>query len=651
MFKDIRRDTYFCNWNNEKGITLISLVVIIIILLVLAGISISALTGSGLFEKAKLAKEESEKAQKLENEILLEYINQIEKNIEENKEEEKAEEKTEFNYKGNYQEYEVKETGYYKIECVGARGGRATGNGSPKAYGGYGGYTSGIIKLEKGEKIYVYVGGHGADAVTEKDSENGYNGGGLGTWDKKDDEAAGAGGGATDIRLVSGECNNFESLKSRIMVAAGGGGASWETEGGAGGGLEGLTNRDRSVPGTQTSGYKFGIGQDGYGVGKTNGVAGAGGGYYGGTTSDYADGCEAGAGGSSFISGYEGCDAISESSTEDNIIHTGQSIHYSNKKFIYASLFAGNIYNYSLEENGNGYATIYFLGKSIEEGLLNKTEFNFTGNYQEYEVKETGYYKIECVGARGGSSVGNGDFGAYGGYGGYTSGIIKLEKGEKIYVYVGGHGADAVTEKDSENGYNGGGLGTWDKKDDEAAGAGGGATDIRLVSGECNNFESLKSRIMVAAGGGGASWETEGGAGGGLEGLTNRERSVPGTQTSGYKFGIGQDGYGVGESDGVAGAGGGYYGGITSDYADGCEAGAGGSSFISGYEGCDAISENSTEDNIIHTGQSIHYSKKTFMNAKILDGNIQSIKINDGYSSIVYLGTKYEVALILSNEK
>ncbi|MFR6022533.1 MAG: glycine rich domain-containing protein [Clostridia bacterium] len=30
------------------------------------------------------------------------------------------------------------------------------------------------------------------------------------------------GGGATDIRLVSGEWNDFESLKSRIMVAGGG---------------------------------------------------------------------------------------------------------------------------------------------------------------------------------------------------------------------------------------------------------------------------------------------------------------------------------------------------------------------------------------------------------------------------------------------
>ena len=38
---------------------------------------------------------------------------------------------------------------------------------------------------------------------------------------------------------------------------------------------------------------------------------------------------------------------------------------------------------------------------------------------------------------------------------------------------------------------------------------------------------------------GGASWNTSGGAGGGLSGLTNRARSKPGTQTSGYKFGIG----------------------------------------------------------------------------------------------------------------
>ena len=46
--------------------------------------------------------------------------------------------------------------------------------------------------MAKGEKIYVYVGGHGTDAVVGKDSIAGYNGGGLGTWDHSDDESAGA---------------------------------------------------------------------------------------------------------------------------------------------------------------------------------------------------------------------------------------------------------------------------------------------------------------------------------------------------------------------------------------------------------------------------------------------------------------------------
>lgn len=62
---------------NRKGITLVSLVVTIIILLILAGITINSLTDNGLFKKAKLAKEKSENAEKLENEILGDYENNI----------------------------------------------------------------------------------------------------------------------------------------------------------------------------------------------------------------------------------------------------------------------------------------------------------------------------------------------------------------------------------------------------------------------------------------------------------------------------------------------------------------------------------------------------------------------------------------------
>ena len=46
--------------NNQKGITLVALVITIIILLILAGISILSLTDNGLFEKTEEAKEKSE---------------------------------------------------------------------------------------------------------------------------------------------------------------------------------------------------------------------------------------------------------------------------------------------------------------------------------------------------------------------------------------------------------------------------------------------------------------------------------------------------------------------------------------------------------------------------------------------------------------
>ena len=55
---------------NNKGITLVALVITIIILLILAAISIQALTGSGLFGKAKDAEKHTTKAQ-LKEEIEL----------------------------------------------------------------------------------------------------------------------------------------------------------------------------------------------------------------------------------------------------------------------------------------------------------------------------------------------------------------------------------------------------------------------------------------------------------------------------------------------------------------------------------------------------------------------------------------------------
>lgn len=60
-------------YKKENAITLVALVITIVILLILSGISISALTNTGLFGKAKEAKMASENAQKQESEKLDEY--------------------------------------------------------------------------------------------------------------------------------------------------------------------------------------------------------------------------------------------------------------------------------------------------------------------------------------------------------------------------------------------------------------------------------------------------------------------------------------------------------------------------------------------------------------------------------------------------
>ena len=59
----------------EKGITLIALVITIIILLILAGVSIAMLTGNnGILTQAKNAKEATEKAAKKENNDKIESL-------------------------------------------------------------------------------------------------------------------------------------------------------------------------------------------------------------------------------------------------------------------------------------------------------------------------------------------------------------------------------------------------------------------------------------------------------------------------------------------------------------------------------------------------------------------------------------------------
>lgn len=299
--------------------------------------------------------------------------------------------------------------------------------------------------------------------------------------------------------------------------------------------------------------------------------------------------------------------------------------------------------------------------------------FDYTGSSQTFKVPQNGTYKIELWGAEGGRSN-NYDSGK----GAYTSGEIRLSKNQKIFIYVGqkgyivrsdGTGNGNQIPSETINIFGGGGNGNYNCLRHDGTGhnySGGGATDIRLNSGNWDEFTSLKSRIMVAAGAGGVGSLTSGSSshGGSINGIDGKDDSriieggmyyerrtdkesnyygTGGTQTSGgninASFGKGGDAIYSGNICNVnsgAGGGGGYYGGGASSTQDAFTSatGGGGSSFISGYEGCDAISEQSTENNIIHTGQSVHYSGYKFDNGIMKAGN-EEMPTHSGIGTII----------------
>ena len=212
-------------------------------------------------------------------------------------------------------------------------------------------------------------------------------------------------------------------------------------------------------------------------------------------------------------------------------------------------------------------------------------EYTDSGEHS-YVIPITGTYRLEVWGAEGGTSLNNGKKGTAGGYGGYATGSVLLTCGTNIYVNVGGRGEDGALKVDASGGYNGGGIGSWDTKDDETSGGGGGATHIAKISGILKNLSNSREQILiVAGGGGGGSYNAIGGDGGGIQGVRGKNQTANvgngGTQDSGCEFGAGCDGVGAGNNNGVAGGGGGYYGGLTSPKAlTASNAAGGGSGYI-----------------------------------------------------------------------
>ncbi|MBQ8131616.1 MAG: hypothetical protein IJ193_03915, partial [Bacilli bacterium] len=540
-----------------------------------------------------------------------------------------------FSYTGDYQTFTVPKTGYYKVELWGSGGNDKAGSG------GEGGYTSGKIYLVKGEKLYVYVGRKNQN--TSKFNASNYT------------KYAVYSSGSTDIRTVSGNWDDFDSLKTRIMVAGAGGMAGGTNStvshpGGAGGGLvsyAGINGGAGAVAGgkaTQISGQSFGLGNLTY---HEWGAPGANGYFAGGSGSGGNDQGSAG-GGSSFISGHAGCVAVKESSVSDNLIFNDDSNgvscdstdsstfnsngyntdincskHYSNRIFTDTKMIDGKGYEWTTEvgtevvgmptqdgtstmkgNTGNGFAKITFLEEIPEY------TFDYTGDVQTFIAPYNGIYKVELWGASGY------DFDEKeGGKGAYTSGTITLSKNTPLYLYVGGN-----ARYNAYNGIDGPTGKTGDPSIAKDYGAGGGgSTDVRVVKSTWDNFESLKSRIMVAAGGGGVGTrgggygKWNGGDAGGLigyDGIGVYLTETSTEDTGGYCNGASQIAgghcyitYSQNNYYGMFGrtnaglrltGGSGYYAGAGAFHVSG----SGGSSYISGHSGCVSITKESTQDNI-----------------------------------------------------
>ena len=366
--------------------------------------------------------------------------------------------------------------------------------------------------------------------------------------------------------------------------------------------------------------------------------------------------------------------------------------HVDGNKYYYVATNAST-YSFTATDNlDNAETKSYILCNKVIGTLTN---FDYTGNAQEFIATCPGQYKVEAWGAQGGGNTDN----IQGGKGGYTAGVLTLEQPRSLFVYVGGAGNQNVTNEASvsQGGYNGGGNGMSDSGLYRIYGSGGGATDIRLTNGEWYNFDSLKSRLMVAAGGGGAyaqentEWFNNGGYAGGLTGGNGSQVShwgqtycygQGGIQNSGvsstsdcsttYASEPVSSGFGFGGSNKTGtpatGGGAGYYGGSRSGHV---ASAGGGSSFISGYAGCNAITEGSTENSITHTGQPNHYSGYVFTNPVMIDGagcnwatgtaancfvqpqpngGRSDGHAGNGYARIIYLGDNEDHIITLNSD-
>lgn len=246
--------------------------------------------------------------------------------------------------------------------------------------------------------------------------------------------------------------------------------------------------------------------------------------------------------------------------------------------------------------------TFHGAQKAHAVSVSGSQTFSYTGSQQTFTVPSgVTTITIKMWGAQGGSGgyYSNLSYCSTGGKGGYSTGILSVNAGNSVYVYVGGQGEgfESCNTKmqdlpQNSGGWNGGGDGFGGRYPGTS---GGGASDIRYGG------TSISNRKIVAGGGGGGGNSqsstklSNGGAGGGTSGETMASSTqyssrTPGsgaTQSSGNSSGVGS----FANQNLSGGGGGGYYGGGNGNNSTG---GGGGSGYIGGVSDGSTITGNAS---------------------------------------------------------
>jgi Glycine rich protein len=189
--------------------------------------------------------------------------------------------------------------------------------------------------------------------------------------------------------------------------------------------------------------------------------------------------------------------------------------------------------------------------------------FNSAGSYTWTVPSLVKRVTFDVYGASGGNVVDGSTLLATGGRGGEAKGQLSVKPGQVFEVVVGGRGGDNNGYLGGPGGFNGGGVGGF--QDGSCCGAGGGGAGWASGTG-----------ITGGAGGGVAGTDVGGRGGHQTEGGIQDPNWCTGDARADGSFGAGGDAANCVVTVGIAGGGGGWFGGVAG-------LGGGGSGYLSHF--------------------------------------------------------------------